>query len=69
MATFSELKAARPLDRIATELGVELEAVERTLAKLVDLRLLRAVDKGRQRFYELVHEYLVADIASWLSED
>ncbi len=69
MATSSELKAARPLERIAAELAMDEESVERVLARMVDFRLLRGVDKDRKRNYELVHEYLAEDIGGWLSDD
>ncbi len=69
MVTGSELKALRPLERIAQEVGMDQESVERVLAKLVDFRLVRGVDKDRKRNYELVHEYLAEEIGGWLTDD
>lgn len=62
VAGASELKAAYPLQRLVSEAGAETEVVERVLARLVDLGLLRPVGRGRHRGYELVHEILADKI-------
>jgi len=62
MASGSELKAAQTLDRIVAQINGDQDLVERLLAHLIDLGLLRPVGKGRQREYELVHEVLADKI-------
>jgi len=69
MAASSELKATRPADRIAQEVGQRPEMVQRVLAKLVDYRLLRSVERDNHRNYELVHEYLSEKVDDWMSEE
>ena len=69
MVASSELKAARPRERIAHEVRQNQEAVERVLAKLVDYRLLRSVQRDKRRNYELVHEYLTEKVDDWMSEE
>ncbi|NPV48154.1 MAG: PQQ-binding-like beta-propeller repeat protein [Armatimonadetes bacterium] len=64
----SEVPVTRPLERIAADANEDREEVERVLARLVDLRLVRAVGKERHRQYELIHEYLADKITGWLSE-
>lgn len=68
MVASSEVRVTRPLERIAADLSEDREEVERVLARLVDLRLLRGVGKERHRQYELIHEYLADKISGWLSE-
>lgn len=68
MVASSEVRVTRTLERIATDLNEDREEVERVLARLVDLRLVRGVGKERQRQYELIHEYLAAQIEGWLSQ-
>lgn len=68
MVASSEVRVTRPLERIAAEVNEDREEVERVLARLVDLRLLRGVGKERQRQYELIHEYLSDKISGWLTE-
>jgi outer membrane protein assembly factor BamB/HEAT repeat protein len=68
MVVSSEVRVTRPLERIAADVSEDREEVERVLARLVDLRLLRAVGKERHRQYELIHEYLADKITGWLSE-
>jgi outer membrane protein assembly factor BamB/HEAT repeat protein len=68
MVASSELKAQRSLQRIAAEINEDREQVEKVLARLVDLRLIRSVGRDRNRDFELVHEYLAKDIAAWMSE-
>lgn len=58
LASGSELKASQTVDRIIDEVNIDREMVERALAHLVDLGLLRPVGRGREREYELVHEIL-----------
>ncbi len=69
MVASSELKAVRPRERIAQELGQSQETVERVLAKLVDYRLLRSVQRDKRRNYELVHEYVAEKVDDWMSEE
>jgi outer membrane protein assembly factor BamB/HEAT repeat protein len=67
MVVSSEVRVTRTLERIATDLNEDRDEVERVLARLVDLRLVRGVGKERQRQYELIHEYLSDLIQGWLS--
>jgi outer membrane protein assembly factor BamB/HEAT repeat protein len=67
MVTSSEVRVTRTLERLASDLSEDREEVERVLARLVDLRLVRGVGKERQRQYELIHEYLGEEISQWLS--
>jgi len=67
LVTSSEVRVTRTLDRIATDLNENRENVERVLARLVDLRLVRSVGKERERQYELIHEYLADEISQWLT--
>lgn len=68
MASSSEVVVTSPIGRIAEQLGYEQDEVERVMAKLLDLRLLRAVEEERRQHYELVHEYLADEIEGWMSE-
>ncbi|MGD9497987.1 MAG: PQQ-binding-like beta-propeller repeat protein, partial [Armatimonadota bacterium] len=68
MVQSSELKAVCSVERLAAELGQPEETVERILARLVDLRLVRRVGKPEKRQYEVVHEYVVRKIDEWMTE-
>ena len=68
MVASSELKAQRSVQRIATEINEDREQVEKVLARLEDLRLVRSVGRDRQRDFELIHEYLAQDISTWMTE-
>ncbi len=68
MVQSSELKAVRTVERIASEVGQSEENVERILARLEDLRLVRRVDKPEKRQYEVVHEYMARKIEEWMTE-
>jgi len=67
MVTSSEVRVTRTLERVAADLSESRDEVERVLARLVDLRLVRGVGKERDRQYELIHEYLANEISQWLS--
>ena len=69
MVVSSEVRVTRTLERIAADVNEPREEVERILARLVDLRLVRGVGKERQRQYELIHEYLSEMIEGWLSKE
>ncbi len=64
----SELKATRSVQRLAAEVGQSEETVERILARLEDLRLVRRVGKPEHHRYEVVHEYLARKIDEWMTE-
>ncbi|MEN6642320.1 MAG: PQQ-binding-like beta-propeller repeat protein [Armatimonadia bacterium] len=68
MVASSEVRVMRTLERIAGDVNEDREEVERVLARLMDLRLVRGVGKERQRQYELIHEYLADQIGQWLSQ-
>ena len=68
MVVSSEVRVTRTLERIASDVSEDRDEVERVLARLVDLRLVRGVGKERQRQYELIHEYLAEQIEGWLSQ-
>ncbi|MFW5866506.1 MAG: PQQ-binding-like beta-propeller repeat protein [Armatimonadota bacterium] len=68
MVQSSELKAVRSVERIAAEVGQSEENVERILARLKDLRLVRRVGRQEKRQYEVVHEYMASKIEEWMTE-
>lgn len=68
MVQSSELKAVRSVERLAAEVGQSEETVERILARLEDLRLVRRVGRPEKHQYELVHEYVVRKIDEWMTE-
>jgi outer membrane protein assembly factor BamB/HEAT repeat protein/predicted transcriptional regulator len=68
MVQSSELKAVRSVERIASEVGQSEENVERILARLEDLRLVRRVGRQEKRQYEVVHEYMARKIEEWMTE-
>lgn len=68
MVQSSELKAVRSVERIAAEVGQSEETVERILARLEDLRLVRRVGRAEKRQYEVVHEFLARKIDEWMTE-
>lgn len=68
MVVSSEVRVTRTLERIASDVNEDREEVERVLARLMDLRLVRGVGKERHRQYELIHEYLADMIEGWLSK-
>lgn len=68
MVSSSEVRAVSPIERIAEQLGLERDRIERVLARLVDFRLLRGVGEERYKQYELVHEYLAKEIEDWMTE-
>lgn len=68
MVASSELKAVRTVERIAAEVGQSEENVERILARLEDLRLVRRVGRPDSRQYEVVHDYIARKIDDWMTE-
>ncbi len=58
----------KPIDRLVPETRLPKETAERVLARLVDLRLVRAVGREGRRQYELIHPYLAEEIGAWLSD-
>ncbi len=58
----------KTLDRIAEECALEREVVERVLARLTDLRLVRGIGKEADRRYELIHPYIAEEMGADLSE-
>ncbi len=64
----SELKAVRSVERLAADVGQSEETVERILARLEDLRLVRRVGKPERHQYEVVHEYVARKIDEWMTE-
>lgn len=69
MVASSELKAIRSAERIAAETGYPYPQVEKLLARLADLRLVRRIGKPEKHEYEVVHEYVAQKINDWLSDD
>ncbi len=68
MVSSSEVLAISPIEKIAERLGFDEERIERVMARLVDFRLLRGVGEERTKQYQLVHEYLTAEIEDWMTE-
>ncbi len=68
MVGSSELKAIRSADRIASDIGQPYDQVEKLLARLEDLRLVRRVGKPEKHEYEVMHEYVATKIEEWMSE-
>lgn len=64
----SELTAVRSVERLAAEVGQSEETVERILARLEDLRLVRRAGKPERHQYEVVHEYVARKIDEWMTE-
>jgi len=58
----------KPLDRVVEETRLDRERVERVLARLLDLRMVRAVGPEGNRQYQLVHPYLAEELSTELSE-
>jgi len=58
----------KALDRLVAECRLPRETVERVLARLIDLRLIRAVGREGRRHYQLIHPYLAEEVATWLSD-
>lgn len=69
MVSSSELRGRWPLDRVVQAVPPERQTVEKVIAHLVDHRLLRVVENGDSRSYELIHEYLAEDLKNWLGEE
>src|SRR6266568_1933156 len=46
--------------------GVQQEQIENTLARLVNARLLRREEGEGEFLYELVHEFLITEIGTWI---
>ncbi len=65
----SKMKAPLPVEKICADLQVDRSRIERILWQLTDYRLVRRLGTERERQYELVHEYLVDEIESWMSSD
>lgn len=68
MVQSSGLKAVLTVERLAAELGQSEETIERILARLEDLRLVRRVGKPEKRQYEVAHEYVARKIDEWMTE-
>ena len=68
MVQSSELKAIRSVERLASDVGQSEETIERVLARLEDLRLVRRVGRAERHEYEVVHEYLARKIDEWMTE-
>jgi outer membrane protein assembly factor BamB len=68
MVASSELKAVRSVARIAAETDQSYDQVEKLLARLEDLRLVRRVGKPERHEYEVVHEYVADKIEEWMSQ-
>jgi hypothetical protein len=49
----------------ATE-GLQADAAGNVLARLVDLRLVRQFERGGGTLYELAHDHMAAEIATWI---
>jgi formylglycine-generating enzyme required for sulfatase activity len=64
-ALLDELAASGALD--ATD-GLAVEATREVLARLVNLRLVREFERGGGALYELAHDHMAAEIATWIDE-
>ncbi len=62
LAEASETLAAVPLSELQRLVSASRPALDRVLARLVDLRLVRPVQRNGERHYELIHEILAEDI-------
>ncbi|MBM3497855.1 MAG: hypothetical protein FJX74_04205, partial [Armatimonadetes bacterium] len=58
----------KSLDRLVAETRLDRERVERVLARLLDLRMVRAVGAEGNRQYRLIHAYLAEELGGELSE-
>jgi hypothetical protein len=48
--------------------GLAIEATREALARLVNLRLVREFERGGGSLYELAHDHMAAEIATWIDE-
>ena len=62
--TSVDTKAVLTVDHLASRAGLAVERVQKTLDELLRARLVRRAESEIQ--YELSHEYLVNQIASWM---
>ncbi|MCD6361660.1 MAG: HEAT repeat domain-containing protein, partial [Armatimonadetes bacterium] len=69
MVASSALKAVKSVERIAADTGYSYEQVEKLLARLEDLRLVRRIGKPENHEYEVVHEYVAQKIDEWLGDE
>jgi formylglycine-generating enzyme required for sulfatase activity len=64
-ALLDELAGSGALDAAD---GLAVEATREVLARLVDLRLVREFERGDRSLYELAHDHMAAEIATWIDE-
>jgi hypothetical protein len=79
MVTSRETKSALDWSALLSELAqvgefdltqpLARETVRDTLARLVNLRLVREFERGGTTLYELAHDHLATEIATWLDEE
>jgi len=69
MVTSLQTKALLRKEELAVELGVDEDRVAEVLEKLMEARLIRAIQEDDQPLYELRHEYQTKHILRWISED
>lgn len=58
----------KSLERLTAETRLDRERLERVLARLLDLRMVRAVGGEGNRHYALIHPYLAEQLSTELSE-
>ncbi len=68
LVTGHETRAIGSVERLAAAAGTDEAQVERLLAGLEDLRLVRHATTPDGRYYELVHEYIASQVTGWLSQ-
>lgn len=68
LAEASETLAALPVEELAEAVSGQRQALDRVLARLEDLRLVRPLERNGGRHVELVHELLAEEIRSALAK-
>jgi len=69
LITSERTKALLTMNDVAQRTKLDILVTKRLLQALVSNRLLRGVSGTEGEAYELCHEHLVPEIASWLDED
>lgn len=69
LVTSERTKALLTSEDVAQRTGLDTLQAERLLEALVRNRLLRSISGTEREAYELCHEHLVPEIASWIDQD
>ena len=67
LAAASETLASVPMSELSEKVAAARPVFDRVSARLVDLRLLRPMDRDGARYFELIHDLVADDIRSTLA--